>query len=112
MAEYNQSEIIETKQFTNSDFLSDAATIGNGGAWQTIATIPGISAYSSVVDERVSYANFLLYDYSDGTSEARELIDFTISRFSQYSQIKLNHQDITHLPTSSHTKIKKILIIY
>ena len=107
VAEENFGENVEKKQFTNADFLSDVTTIGNGGAWQTIAIIPGISALSSVIEERVSYANFLLYDYSDGNGEARQIIDFTISRFAQYAQITLNHNDITYYPSNSATKIKK-----
>ena len=100
------------KQYTNSDFLSDCATLGSG-AWQTIAVIPGISAQSSQVKMRASYAKFQLYDYSEITSgiKTKELLEFNVSRFWDDGQIQLLNHNVPST-TSSIIKIEKIRLQY
>ena len=100
------------KEFTNSDFLSDRPTLENG-AWQTIAVIPGISAQSSQVGERRSYAHFQIYDYSaqvTGGGKAKEFLEFTVSRISDNSQIQLINHDISGYNQSACIKIENIRV--
>ena len=103
--------VASIKEFTNSDFLSDCATLGSG-TWQTIAVIPGLSPLSAQVDERASYARFQIYDYSQiiNGGEARELIEFNISRFANYGQIQLLNHDLSQYNSSAPIKIEKIRI--
>ena len=103
--------VASIKEFTNSDFLSDCATLGSG-TWQTIAVIPGLSPLSAQVDERASYARFQIYDYSQiiNGGEARELIEFNISRFENYGQIQLLNHDLSQYNSSAPIKIEKIRI--